>query len=129
MSVYFIFNYTLTMYDSLSHCHTATSRQCQWQGHSLIVLDMVTRVQTRTVLWIYMFKMQIPWKLKNPLSGDPNFTMSLSLLTPDRGLTLKFERSSHQSTPTTTMLPLALLPILCDIFLHFCEHYFKGRHY
>ena len=65
-------------------------------------------VQTSTVLWNKMFKIKILWKLSNSKSGDPNFTMSLSLLTSDRALSLKCERSSHYSTPTTLTLALAI---------------------
>ena len=48
--------------------------------------------------------------------------MSLSLLTSDMALTLNFAGSSRHS-PTST----ALLPNLCNINLHFCEHCFKGH--
>ena len=78
-----------------------------------------------------MLKIQILCKLNNSYSSDPNLTMSLSVLTSDRALTLKFERSSHHSTSAimSKSITLALTPNFWDIFFHFCEHCFKSASY
>ena len=107
----------------LKHYTILPTHSHQCSARVRVIHSLVTCVQTSTVLWIKMLNIKILWKLNNCQSIDPNFTVSLSLLTSDMALTFQFERSSDHSTPTTTTL--ALLSNFSDIFLHFCEHCFN----